>query len=690
MKSMQMLEFDKIKERIKEFALSDQAKAMIDNLTPAGEQKTVERWLQETTEARDILHRRSGVPLHALTDMGKILDKPEKGYVLTAQELAALHGFLRDGNKLKKVMQELRHTAPMVSAYALSIHELTGVMERIEQSIVHEQVDDQASAELAKIRRRIAATEGRLKGRLESILKSPETRKYLQEALVTVRNGRHVIPVRSEWRHCVRGMVLDSSASGSTVFVEPEGIRPIQEEIALLRAQEEQEVFRILAELSALVAACQQELSVNMEVMAQYDFAFAKARYSRSIDGVGVQVNREGIIRLTGARHPLIGRAAVPLDFSIGEDYRALVITGPNTGGKTVALKTVGLLTVMAQSGLHVPADPGSSVALFRNILVDIGDGQSIEQSLSTFSSHICNIIDIVADTSPDSLVILDELGAGTDPSEGMGLAIALLEEIYRKGATIVATTHYSEIKEFSASQPGFKNGCMAFDIDTLQPLYRLTIGRPGESNALRIALRLGLDRRIVERAHEVTYKEKQAYPEQWGRDGKGSEGSDGGREGENIFSARNERFEKDEKRELQHLDGVDDAVIQERVPAENTAQEPIQKPTPNAAPKEPSKSVNGKAKTTFQLGDAVYISTLDGMGIVCELVNHRGEVGVMYKKKKIMINHKRLSLRIEAAHLYPENYDMDIVFESKEDRKKRHLMSRKYVEGVTIVKPVE
>ncbi|MZP30804.1 hypothetical protein GTO91_13885 [Heliobacterium undosum] len=670
MKSLQMLEFDKIKERIKEFALSDLAKGMIDELTPAGERKTVERWLQETTEAREILHRLSGVPLHALTDMHKILDKPEKGYVLTPQELAALHGFLRDGNKLKKVMQELRHTAPMVSAYALSIHELTDVMERIEQCIVHEQVDDQASAELAKVRRRITAAEGRLKARLESILKSSETRKYLQEALVTVRNGRHVIPVRSEYRNCVRGMVLDSSASGSTVFIEPEGIRPIQEEIALLRAQEEQEVFRILAELTALVAACRQELSVNVEVMAQYDFAFAKARYSRSIDGAPVELNTEGVIRITGARHPLIGRAAVPLDFSIGEDYRALVITGPNTGGKTVALKTVGLMTAMVQSGLHVPVDRGSVFSLFRNILVDIGDGQSIEQSLSTFSSHICNIIDIVAETGPESLVILDELGAGTDPSEGMGLAIALLEEIYRKGATIVATTHYSEIKEFAATQPGFKNGCMAFDINTLRPLYRLTIGRPGESNALRIALRLGLDRRIVERAHEVTYKEKQAYPERW------------------------EMSERESSREMKPF-GSREKVIGEMNDALHKESVTTEKPARSASvtagrqePNEDAKQAPGKAKPSFQVGDAVTISTLDGVGIVCEPANHRGEVCVMYKKKKIMINHKRLTLRIEAAQLYPENYDMDIVFESKEDRKKRHLMSRKYVEGVVIVKP--
>ena len=271
-------------------------------------------------------------------------------------------------------------------------------------------------------------------------------------------------------------------------------------------------MFRILCCLTSELEAYSREISINIETMALYDFLIAKGKYSRYIEGNMAEINTDNFIRIVEGRHPLLGKEAVPLNLTIGDDYRSLVITGPNTGGKTVVLKTVGLLTIMVQCGLHVPVKEGSSFAIFADILADIGDGQSIEQSLSTFSSHIKNIINILNCADKHSLVILDELGAGTDPGEGMGIAVAVLEELYSKGVVMLATTHYSEIKEFAAQTPGFKNGCMEFDINTLKPLYRLVVGKAGESNAFLIALRLGMKKELIEKAHRITYKEEKKY----------------------------------------------------------------------------------------------------------------------------------------------------------------------------------
>ncbi|MEN6327746.1 MAG: DNA mismatch repair protein MutS, partial [Syntrophomonas sp.] len=343
-------------------------------------------------------------------------------------------------------------------------------------------------------------------------------------------------------------------------------------------------------------------------------------------------------------RHPLLGPQATPLDFKIGEDYRALVITGPNTGGKTVALKTVGLMTLMVQSGLHVPVGEGSEFAVFKNILADIGDGQSIEQSLSTFSAHVKNISTIIEGSNAKSLVLMDELGAGTEPGEGMGFAIAVLEEVFKQGATILATTHISEIKEFAGNCPGFMNACMEFDINSLKPLYRLSIGRPGESNAFLIALRLGVRREIIERAHELSYREKKDYSD-----------------------------------EISRFVGSGELIGQTETPG-------IVIP-PLASADEPEKlpKVKKSKPQRFKKGDCVYISTMQRHGIVYEPENSKGEVVVMVMKKKFKINHKRLSLYIEGEELYPENYDLDIVFESKENRKKRKLQSKHHIEGLII-----
>jgi MutS2 family protein len=644
--AMKILEYDKLKENLKQYAISEAAKNMLDRLQPSVDIPEIERWMLETTEARRITDINASIPLTAMEKIGEVMAKTGKGFALTTDELTAVKELLESVKKLKRFMSPMQAVSPVVASYALSMSELPHLHDEIDRCVIGGIVDDRATPELNRIRKKIAVADERIKQKLNSILSSPSFASVIQEAVVTVRNGRYVIPVKREYKRSFAGNVLDLSSSGSTLFIEPAAIARLQEELNILKMEEEKEVFRILSFLSEMVETATREISINVEAFIQYDFIFAKAKYSKSLDCFPVKLNTRNKIRLKGGRHPLIGKNAVPLDFQIGEAYRALVITGPNTGGKTVALKTVGLLTLMAQSGLHAPVEEGSELAVFASILADIGDGQSIEQSLSTFSSHVKNISAIIECSNPRSLVLMDELGAGTDPGEGMGFAVAVLEEVFSKGATIVATTHISEIKEFAAKNEGFKNGRMEFDIDSLKPLYRLTIGRPGESNAFLIALRLGVRRRIIERAHEITYGEKKDYSCE--------------------VTLRPQ------------------SLIDEDTTA-GPAASPVSEEIAAKASSNRTNKLQKPAISSFSKGDCVYISSMNRTGIVYEPENSRGEVVVMVMKKKYKINHKRLSLHVEAKDLYPENYDLDIVFESKENRKKRHLMSKRHVEGLII-----
>jgi len=640
---MILLEYDKVKERLAEFAVSDLGKKRIRELEPSINKAVIETWLAETTEARAIVDRSSSVPLHSLNGIEDIMGKLGKGMTLTPEELTRIRGLLGEGKRLKRFMKDKGYIAPMVSSYVLSFSDLDNLAEEIDRCIQGGRVDDKASPELGKIRKKIAVLEERIKNKLDSILKSPVYRSWLQDNLVSIRQGRYVIPVKSECRRHIRGQALDSSASGATVFIEPEEVCKAQDQLNLLRLQEEKEVHKILAALTGIVEACQHELSVNVETMVQIDYAFAKAKFSKAIGGTTVSINTENITHIKGGKHPLLSKAAVPLHFTIGSGYRALIITGPNTGGKTVALKTVGLLTLMVQSGLHVPVEDGSEFSVFWDILADIGDGQSIEQSLSTFSSHIRNIANIIQRAGIHTLVILDELGAGTDPQEGTGLAIAILEKIYETGATLLATTHLSEIKAFAAGQPGFAVGCMEFDIGTLQPLYSLRIGQAGDSNALLIALRLGMDSKLIERAHEITYHEYKEYRA--------------------VQTVATPRPEVSDEEKTETSCRIEFAQKYEKARRQTEQQ----------------------AKQDFKVGDCVFISSMGRTGIVYEKANGKGEVGVMVMKRKFKVNQRRLSLYIDANKLYPENYDIDIVLESKENRKKRKIMSKRHVEGLTI-----
>ncbi|MFZ5353957.1 MAG: endonuclease MutS2 [Bacillota bacterium] len=646
--TIKLLEYDKIKENLKQYAITDRGREAVDKLQPSIDIQIITKWLDETTETRAIVDKSSSVPLHSLSGIDNIVMKLGKTSILHPEELGSIARLLEDSCKIKRFMKNMESLAPQVSCYALSLFELDELIKEINNCIVGDQVDDRASSELYKIRKKIITAEDKIKCKLDSMVKTYGS--YMQDAYVSMREGRYVIPVKKEHRRSIEGSVLDTSGSGSTVFIEPAAVKKLQDELSLLKIDEDKEVYRILSCLTNMVEANKKEISINIETIAHYDFLFAKAKLSRAMDGSAPQINCDSRITLINAKHPLIGKDAVPLNFKIGCEYRALLITGPNTGGKTVVLKTVGLLTMMAQSGLHIPADKGSELSVFRDILVDIGDGQSIEQSLSTFSSHLKNISSILECSDQYTLVIMDELGAGTDPGEGMGLATSVLEHVFAKGATILATTHYSELKDFADNTTGFQNGSMEFDIETLRPRYRLNIGIAGESNAFLIALRLGVDRKIIERAHQITYKQHKSYENYK----------------HSIKDAQPEEFRKAAVEEIQQLHQNKQLQLKR---IEETRE----------------RLERQKIEPSFRIGDCVYISTMNRTGIVCELENNKGEVGVMVMKNKFKVNKKRLSLYIDGKELYPEQYDMDIVLDSKDNRKKKKIMSKRHVEGMVI-----
>lgn len=641
-KALRMLEYGKIIESLIECAQSSLGKEMIEKLNPSTNLEGIKTQLLETTEAKAMIKKNPRIPLNGLDGFEKVMVKIGKNHCLHPQDFTHIGDLLDGSKRLKAYCKNMDVVAPLVSDYIYSMADLTNLEDEIKRCIANGRVLDKASGNLHKTRKKMNVLEERIKSKLNGYINSAQS-KYLQDKLISSRDGRYVLPVKQEYKNSIEGSVLDSSRTGSTIFVEPIAVRRLQDELNTLKAEEEKEIHIILSTLTVKVEENQQEIKIIVETMATYDFLFAKARYSSKIGGNPVNVTEDNKVNIVQGKHPLLGHDAVPLDFEIGNSYRSLIITGPNTGGKTVVLKTVGLLTLMVQSGLHIPASNESSLSIFLNILTDIGDGQSIEQSLSTFSSHIKNIIEILACTEPNTLVLIDEIGTGTDPSEGSGLAMAILEEIYNKGATTIASTHYSEIKTFAADKEGFENGSMGFDINTLKPLYRLSIGIAGESNGFLIALRLGIKKELVKRAHKLIYKEDKEYDINF----------------PGTF--------KDNESQL----------ICEHMTLVNSKKE--QKKFKEKVGKE-------KVEHTYQLGDSVYISTMDRTGIVCEQENQKGEIGVLVMKKRFKINKKRLSLHVDAKELYPEGYDLSIVLESKESRKLNQKMDKKHMVGAVRV----
>lgn len=634
------LEFDKILGKLAENALSETVKTRCLELDPSLNEAEVRRWMDETTQAKRIIEQIGTPPLSSMSELQKVIDRIAIEAMLMPDQIAHVSSFLVSCRRMKAYLRKAEATDSNIAWYGGSIDKLAELENEIEQCIRNGIVDDKASVQLDGIRRQIVITTDQIKAKLDTLLR--KNKAWFSESFVSVRNGRYTLPVKREHKNDVAGTVIEMSNTGGTCFIEPSSVGRLQSELYALQIEEDSEVRRILYSLTALISDNLPAIKLNIETMETLDFLFAKGKLSISMKASPVGINTDREIHMSNARHPLLNQnSAVPLNFEAGDKTSGVVITGPNTGGKTVALKTVGLLSLMVQSGLHVPADEVSSFCMHNLILCDIGDGQSIAENLSTFSSHMKNIIEILKQANKESLVLLDELGSGTDPAEGMGLAIAVLDDLCAKGCMFVVTTHYPEIKEYAAITPGLVNARMAFDKESLMPLYRLEIGEAGESCALYIAEMLGMPRQMLERAHEAAYGSKA--------------------EGHWLEAP-------------QSISAPDKAVTAPKIVKQKELKPEIQ-------------SHSGK----FNIGDSVIVYPQKEIGIVYARSNEKGEIGVQVKEKKRLVNHKRIKLHVAASELYPENYDFSIIFDSVENRKSRRILERRHQEGnVVIIKEGE
>ncbi len=507
--TLDKLQYNELIQRVERYCISGFGRNLLRKQRPTNHLQTVRKRLQETSEARAILDATSHIPFIGVSDMEPLIGKISRGIQLEASELEAVAEFFRGARKLKRFMAEQTFFAPLLSAYAGEMSEWRHIEEDITAAIRAGRVLDEASKELKRIRKQIDILEGRIEERLNKFLKSAANREVIQDGFVTKKHDRFTIPIKASYKHKIAGTIVDTSNRGTTVFIEPEAISKLNAVLVVKRTEEAVEVYQVLATLTGMVAEALPTIEATLDVIAQYDMVFAKGKYSQAIDGIAPRVNAVGKIRLKQVRHPLL-EGAVPLDFSLGETYRGLIITGPNAGGKTVVLKTIGLLSLMTMSGLHIPAHPDTDISTFDDVFVDIGDNQDMGSALSTFSAHMHNVANIMQKAGKRSLLLFDEIGSGTEPNEGAALAIAILEEAYKRGCLVVASTHYGEIKAYSETHPDFMNAAMQFDPDTLEPKYRLLIGQSGDSNALFIARKMKLPASILQQAerymHDKTY----------------------------------------------------------------------------------------------------------------------------------------------------------------------------------------
>lgn len=500
--TLEKLHYYELKEIVKEYCVSGLGKRLIDKLEPSSNIKIVNQMLDETTEGRRLLDASYTIPLEGIFNIIPLIEKIDKGVSLEAEDLTIISNFLRGCRKVKTFMKDKEGYAKTLSAYGENIFDLEYIEDEINRSIRGSRVDSNASKELKKIRRHIDMCEGKIKEKLDKFLKNAQNKEYIQEFFISQRNGRYTIPIKASYKNFVKGTIIETSSKGTTVFMEPDVISRYTSELSILQAEESVEEYRILAALTEMLFERIKDIKLNVEVISEYDMIWAKAKYSKAINGSKPKLNEYGYIKIIKGTYPFI-KNNIPLDFEIGKNYRSLIITGPNAGGKTVVLKTIGLLTLAVQSGFHIHAEEGTELSVFKNIFVDIGDNQSIENALSTFSSHVKNLAEIIKKSSKSTLLLFDEIGSGTEPNEGSALAIAILEELYHKGCITIATTHYGEIKNFSKIHPDFENAAMEFEKETLQPLYKLRIGKVGSSNALYISKKMGLDDSIINRARQ-------------------------------------------------------------------------------------------------------------------------------------------------------------------------------------------
>lgn len=516
-KTMRMLEYKKVIEILTNKAITEKGKEKCNSLLPSSNIRMVDKKLKETSEAVSLALKIGKPPIAPIADFKPIATKIKIGAVLSIKELLSTASILKSMREVREYYKENEFdNFYIISDYFEALYSNLNVEKEIFRCIKSEEdLDDRASSELYNIRRHILDAESKIKDKLNSIIHGATSSKYLQDQVITFRNDRYVIPVKQEYKNEVSGLVHDSSASGSTIFIEPTAVFNINNEIKELRIKEKAEIERILSLLTQMIDPISDIIENSIESLSDIDFAFAKAQIALDMEAYEPKINDRYYINLKKARHPLISKEkVVPIDIWIGKEYKTLVITGPNTGGKTVSLKTVGLLTLMAQSGLHIPAAESSEIAVFENVYADIGDEQSIEQSLSTFSSHMKNVIDITNQITKKDLVLVDELGSGTDPVEGAALAMSVLEYLKKSNCLTIATTHYSELKSYAMQTVDVENASCEFDVQTLRPTYKLLIGVPGRSNAFAISKKLGLSEDILQKANDFLTTESIKFEE--------------------------------------------------------------------------------------------------------------------------------------------------------------------------------
>ena len=610
--TLEKLNYFELKEVVKGYCISGLGKALIDKLEPSSNLKIVNKRLDETSEGRKLLEASYHIPLSGIFNVAPHIEKIEKGSSLDPEDLTMISDFLRGCRKIKLFFKDKEEYAPTLSSYGESITDLSYIEDEINKCIKGSIVDSNASKELKKIRRLIDECEDKIRERLDKFLKNSENKKYIQEFFISKRNGRYTIPIKSSYKNYVKGTVIEASSKGSTVFMEPDVISRYTSELATLKIEESIEEYKILGMLTEMLNERIRELKINIEVIAEYDMIWAKAKYSNEISGIKPKLNDYGYIKIVNGKYPLI-KNAVPLNFEIGENYRTLIITGPNAGGKTVVLKTVGILTLATQSGFHIAAKEGTEISVFDKLFVDIGDNQSIENALSTFSSHVKNLAEIIKQSTKSTLLLFDEIGSGTEPNEGAALAIAILEELYHKGCITVATTHYGEIKNFSEGHPDFENAAMEFKKDTLDPLYKLNIGKTGDSNALYVSKKMGISDSIIERTKK--YIETKDY---------------------NYELIRSSKIIK-KKEEVEVLE----------------------------------------SQYNYCVGDRVILLDKNESAIVYKEINELNNLVVLYKNNFIEVNYKRVKLDLKASELYPEGYDLNQLFISYKERKLEHDINR-------------
>lgn len=611
--TFEKLQYNELKEIVKSYCVSGLGKQLLDKLTPSPIMTVVKNRLNETTEARAILDAEGHVPFLGISNIDNTIKKLEKGIILDPSELVSISDFLRGCRKIKKFMLEKEFFAPVLASYANSMTEFKSVEEEINFAIKANRVDSAASRDLKRIRNHIETTEEKIKDRLVKFLNNSANKTYIQEFFISKKDDRYTIPIKASYKNHVQGTIVEISSKGATVFMEPSTVAKLNVELATLKAEEAVEEYQILATLSGLLLENIREININMELISQYDMVFAKAKFSKHIGGVEPGLNDVGYIKLVNCTHPLLTGNAVALHFEIGKDYRSLIITGPNAGGKTVVLKTIGLLTLATMSGFHIVADKGTEIAVFDHIFVDIGDNQSIENALSTFSSHMKNLSDIMRASNNNTLLLFDEIGSGTEPNEGAALAISILEEFYHMGCMTVATTHYGEIKRFSEMHSDFMNAAMRFNSETLEPLYQLVIGTSGDSNALWISKKMNIRESVLQRAKD--YIDNKDY----------------------------------------FLERVDDSKIR----------------------KPKFEQAKAKVKYDFKKGDRVKLLDHADVGIVYREMDNFYNVVVCYEGEFVKVNVKRLALELPATELYPEGYDLETLFVDYKERKLQHDIER-------------